>query len=249
MHFRQYVFFAFAILPCPFLTPKLLTGQSSELAQKGNPQQSVRNGAMQIRVIDSRTRQPVQAAITGAGPKGFTLETGAKGFVEIDLPEGEYQLKVLASGYNTMRTHFRVQARATTGWSAMLDAKVLPKEESPNVLEPLEKPGYTLFHEYVVDSATNLPIHGARVRFVNAGVETRTDDKGHFYLSVPTPSPEYPGGIGTDTLVYEKQGFKTLIIRNFGITDLEMGGNAIGLEKGKGAMNIDGTHPLMKTMK
>jgi hypothetical protein len=50
---------------------------------------------------------------------------------------------------------------------------------------------------------------------VNANVETQTDSRGHFWLSAPTPPAPIPGSSGTDTLLYEKAGYKTLIFRNF----------------------------------
>jgi len=84
------------------------------------------------------------------------------------------------------------------------------------------------------------------VRFVNAGVETQTDSKGHFLLSVPTPEPEHPGGAGTDTLTFEKPGYKTLVFENFAIATEEMGPVSYGLEKGKGVIREDATHKLMR---
>ncbi len=87
---------------------------------------------------------------------------------------------------------------------------------------------------------------GVSVSFVHAGVHTRTDANGHFLLSVLTPSPEIPGGIGTDTLVYKKTGYQTIRIRNFGIASEDIGGTGIEMEKGNGTTDIDGTHKLMR---
>ena len=83
------------------------------------------------------------------------------------------------------------------------------------------------------------------MRFVNAAVETQTDSKGHLALLVPTPEPENPGGVGTDTLIYEKPGYKTLILRNFGVASDEMGPSAVDMERGTGALDRDATHKLM----
>ena len=207
---------------------------------------SAATGTMEFRVRDSHSHYAVRALIKGDGPQSFLLTTDAKGYGKIDLPVGEYRLEMSASGYAALRTHYHVEAGKLTSAGAFLDPQTLPEEESPKVLEPLLRPGYTLLHEYVVDAQTGEPLSGVKVRFVNAGVETQTDSKGHLVLSVPTPTPKNPGGIGTDTLIYEKAGYKTITIRNFGIPPEEMGGTAIDLQKGKGVIEIDGTHKLMR---
>jgi hypothetical protein len=145
-----------------------------------------------------------------------------------------------------MRTHYSVEPGKTMSAGAFLDSLTLPEEESPAVLDPLLRPGHTLLHEYVLDAETGRPLSGVKVCFVNAGVEAKTDSKGHFLLSVPTPEPENPDGIGSDTLMYEKAGYKTIIIRNFGIASEEMGGTGIDMQKGRGVIETDGTHKLMR---
>src|SRR5207248_3821345 len=77
-------------------------------------------------------------------------------------------------------------------------------------------------------------------------VETLTDSRGHFGLSVPTPRPTVPDMMGTDTLTYEKPGYKTVIFENFGISSEEMGGIADGMEKGSGVVRHNETHKLMQ---
>lgn len=127
-----------------------------------------------------------------------------------------------------------------------MDPLVVPPEESSSVLDPLIRPGRTLLHGYVVDTDTGRPLVGVTVRFIHAGVQAHTDAKGHFVLSVPTPPAEVPDGLGTDTLVYKKTGYKTIEIRNFGLAPEEMGGSGVEMEKGTGITNIDGTHKLMR---
>jgi hypothetical protein len=201
---------------------------------------------MTFRIRDSVTHFPVQAVIKGEGPTSFSLVTDAKGQAKIALPEGQYRLEISATGYDPMRTHYLINAGKTTPAGALLHSQVLPPEERPEALEPLLRSGYTLLHEYVVDADTGEPIRGVKVHLVDAGVETQTEGKGHFLLSVPTPKPKYPGGLGTDTLIYEKVGYKTLILRNFGIGSDEMGPTAVDLPKGKGVIDQDATHKLLR---
>src|SRR3954452_9203827 len=203
------------------------------------------SGSMALRVSDSRTSYPVQAVINGKGPKAFSATTDRKGYLKMVLPVGEYHLQISAPGHAAMKTHNVVQQGRVTSLGLMLDSETVPEEESQAVLDSMWRPGYTLLHEYVVD-ATGQPLQGVTVRLINAGLETKTDSKGHFYLLSPAPKPEFPGGMGTDTLIYKKAGYKTLIFRNSGLVADEMGGGSIGLERGRGAIDQDATHKLMR---
>lgn len=49
-----------------------------------------------------------------------------------------------------------------------------------------------------------------------------------------------------DTLMYEKPGYKTLILRNLAVAPDEMGPSAVDMEKGTGALDRDATHNLMR---
>ncbi len=202
-------------------------------------------GTMEFRIRDSRTHYAVKAVTKGDGPQPFSLSTDGKGYGKIDLPAGEYRLEISAPGYGALRTHYLVEPAKTTRAGAFLDPQTLPEEESPQVLDRLLRPGYTLLHEYVVDAETGEPLSGVKVRFVNADVEVQTDSTGHFELSVPTPEPDIPGGIGTDTLIYEKPRYRTIVLRNFGIGSEEMG-SAVDLQKGVGVVDQDATHKLMR---
>lgn len=213
---------------------------------KAASQSPAASGTMTFWVRDVHSHYSLPAVIKGEGPKSFSVTTDAKGRGKIDLPAGEYRLEISASGHASLRTHYLVEPGKTTKAGAFLEWLTVPEEESTEVLEPLVRAGYTLLHEYVVDADTGEPLSGVKVRFVNAGVETETDSKGHFCLSVATPEPENPGGIGTDTLMYEKPGYKTIILRNFGIDDDEMGPVAIDMRKGKGVIDEDATHRLMR---
>ena len=203
-------------------------------------------GVMQLRIRDSHTGFLVHAVIEGSGPKSFSVSTDDRGYGRITLPPGEYQLRIAAPDYAPMSTHFPVESGKTTKAGAFLDPLRLPREESEAALDSLTRPGHTLLHEYVFDAVTGQPLQGVKVRFVHARVDTTTDEKGHFYLLVPTPPPEIPGGLGTDTLVYEKSGYKTVVMKNMGIASSEMGGGGVDMKKGDGKTVIDATHKLMR---
>jgi hypothetical protein len=203
-------------------------------------------GTMQLRVRDSHTHFPVHAVIQGSGPKSFSVATDESGYGTVSLPPGEYQLQISAPDYAPLNTHYAIQPGKTTKAGAFIDPLSLPHEESLEVLDSLARPGHTLLHEYVLDEYTGLPLSGVRVRFVHAGIETKTDSKGHFFLSVPTPAPDFPGGIGSDTLMYEKAGYKAIVMKNLPIGSEEMGATGIDMKRGHGIIEIDSTHKLMR---
>lgn len=203
-------------------------------------------GVLQLRIRDSHTGFIVHAVIEGSGPKSFSVSTDDRGYGRVALPPGEYQLRISATDYSMMSTHFPVESGKTTKAGAFLDPLLLPAEESQAVLDSLSRPGHTLLHEYVFDAVTGKPLQGVKVRFVLAGVQSRTDAKGHFYLLVPTPPPDFPGGLGTDTLVYEKSGYKTIVMKHMGLGGSEMGGGGIDMKNGEGKIVIDATHKLMR---
>ncbi len=203
-------------------------------------------GTMQLRVRDSHTHFPIHALVQGWGPKAFSVATDDRGYGRIVLPAGEYQLQISSPDYATLSTHYSVEPRKITKAGAFIDPISLPHEESSEVLDSLAQPGHTLLHEYVLDQETGRPLSGVKVWLVHAGVETRTDSKGHFCLLVPTPVPDFPGGIGSDTLMYEKSGYKTIVMKNLAVGSEEMGGTGIDMERGHGVIKIDSTHKLMR---
>jgi hypothetical protein len=203
-------------------------------------------GTMQLTVRDSHTHLPIHAVIQGSGPKSFSVATDDRGYGTVALPPGEYQLQISASDYAPLRTHYSVGRGKITKAGAFIDPLSLPHEEGSEVLDSLERPGHTLLHEYVLDEETGQPLSGVRVRFVHGAVKTTTDSSGHFYLLVPTPAPDFPGGVGTDTLIYEKSGYKAIVMKNLPVEPEEMGGTGIDMKRGHGMIEIDSTHKLMR---
>jgi len=203
-------------------------------------------GTLELRVRDARTYQPVPATIKGAGPQAFSVTIDASGNRNVDLPPGDYRLEITSPGYKLRRAHYVVTSGVKSPFTIMLDAENPPPEESPEAISERIRPGYTLLHGYVVDAESAKPLSAVKVSFVNAGASAETDSKGHFSLSVPTPEPAIPGGFGTDTLTYEKPGYKALVFENFGISGDDMGGPPLGLEKGSGTIKQDATHKLMR---
>lgn len=207
---------------------------------------SATTGVLRITVRDVDTHYALQANVSLDGPQRLSVQTDATGRVTLTLAPGEYRIEVTASGHKLQRTHYNVMPGANLPGTIMLDPESLQEEERPEVIDAEIRPGFTLFHGYTVDGDTGQPLSGVSVRFVQADVETQTDSKGHYMLSVPTPEPINPGGAGTDTLTFEKLGYKTVVFDNFAISGEAMGGIGLDLERGSGVIKQDATHKMMR---
>jgi hypothetical protein len=203
-------------------------------------------GTLELRVRDARTYQPVPATIKGAGPQAFSVMIDASGNRDVDLPSGDYRLEITSIGYKLRRAHYVVTSGVKSSFTVMLDAENPPPDERPEVIAREARPGFTLLHGYVAEAGSGKPIPGVTVRVVGANVETSTNSRGHYSLSVPNPEAAAPTGWRTDTLIYQKPGYKTEVFENFGIYGEDMGGAALGLEKGTGTIKHDATHKLMR---
>ena len=203
-------------------------------------------GVIEVRVRDAITHYAVEATVKLEGPESLVFSTDRRGRVKREVKPGVYREEYSAPGYKTMRSNTNIESGKITPLGAYLQPETPPEELRPEILQSKMRSGYTLLHEYVVDGETGEPLAGVRVHLVNANAETRTNSRGYFWLSVPTPPAPIPGGFGTDTLVYEKAGYKTLTLRNFGIDSEEIGGIAIDLEKGSGRIDLDVTHKMMR---
>ena len=211
-----------------------------------NSMGAAETGILQLEVRDAVTHYAVQSRISLEGPKQLFAQTDPNGRVHLTLAPGEYRIEVSATGYKALRTHSKVALGRNLPLTIMLDRESPPDEERPDIIAQNVRPGFTLLHGFVVDSDSGKPLSGATVRLVTAGVETQTDSRGHYFLSAPTTEPVIQGTMGTDTLVFEKSGYKSIIFNNFGITGEEMGGSAVDLERGQGVIKRDAKHKLMQ---
>ena len=205
-----------------------------------------KSGILRLTVRDVKTGYPLQAKINIEGARTLSLETNDAGRVIVALDPGEYRIEVSAAAHTSAQTHFRVGQRANLPFTIFLDPEKPPDEELPGRLNADVRAGFTLLHGYTVDAYTGKPISGVKVRMDHANVETRSDSIGHFLLSVPTPVSKFPGGMGTDTLIFAKRGYSTEEFINFGVAGEEMGGVPYGMRKGSGLHKHDATHKLMK---
>jgi Tol biopolymer transport system component len=142
-----------------------------------------------------------------------------------------------------MKTWTNVEAEKSSPTGAMLDPLSPPPDEKE--LDSQLRQGFTLLHAYAVDDLGR-PVSGVRVRLQNAGDEAMTDERGHYWLLTPTPPNTAPDAPGTDTLIADKPGYKTVIHRNIIVGGEDGGGWFLDMEKGAGTKEFDDTNKLMK---
>lgn len=204
---------------------------------------SAATGVLHLLVRDVDTHYAVQAKIHFDGPESLSAETDDTGSLAVSLPEGQYRIEISAPGYQTMRTRASVQPSVTWPFGIMLDPVTPPEEEQS--LQSSLRPGFTLLHAYATDDQGQ-PVPGVHVRLLHAGGETMTNERGYYELSVPTPPETEIDTPGTDTLIAQKQGYKTIIHRNIIVAGEDGGGMFLDMEKGTGVVEFDDTHKLMK---
>jgi hypothetical protein len=201
-------------------------------------------GSLQVSLRDVITGYGVSGTVTFSGPQQSSVLTDGEGNLSVTLPRGDYILQVSADGYRSLTSHTQVSSDGNLPVTIMLDSTSISEDERPQQLSQQLHPRFTLLHGYLVDSKTAKPIAGVRVQLLEAHVETETNAKGHYSLSVVTPKEPQPGIMGTDTLVFEKSGYDKVIVQNFGIGGKDLRLAPLGLRQGNSVIRRDGSHKL-----
>jgi hypothetical protein len=201
------------------------------------------SGYLDIKVRDAATGYAVPALVKGDGPELFSTLADKAGHLRRSLAPGEYRFEVSWPGYQDFKSYTTIEGGKTVSMTLMLQP-VNPTEEE-GLLEAKLREGFTLFHGYAVDKETGQPVSDVRVRLQRADKATITDHRGYYWLSVPTPPETEPDVPGTDTLIAEKPGWKTIVHRNMLIGGEDGGGYHLDLERGTGTVERDDTHKLM----
>jgi hypothetical protein len=193
-------------------------------------------GVLSLNVRDGATDFAIHAKVALKGPKTIAAETDATGSLSIVLPLGEYQVELSATGYKPMTFPQSIVTGDNQAGQIMLDPEQ-PPEELRSIDSQL-KPGVTLFFGYAVDERGQ-PVAGVHVRVENAKLETTTDRRGFFSLSVPTPPETKPGTPATDTVIAAKPGYKTIIHREVGLVSGNPAGFFLDMKRGTGQHEVD----------
>lgn len=202
-------------------------------------------GKLILVIDDSSTHYGVPALVKATGPELFEIYLDETGVLHRMLDPREYTFDASARGYHD-RKHIKFTLREgdTTAFSFSLTPLEPPEEEK--LLLSRIRPGFTLISGYILDRR-NRPISGVKVYMERAGTSIVTDERGYYWLSVPTPPETAIDVPGTDTLIAEKPGFTTVVYHNIMLAGGDGGGWYIGLYLGSGRVESDKTHKMFRT--
>jgi hypothetical protein len=178
------------------------------------------SGIIEFRVRDSTTGYAVRATVTVEGTKAgqlgpLSLRTNELGRFRRELPVGPYLVEVSAPGYESLKTQFEIGAVAPLPMTIVLPRQSLPEDLQPEVLDARLSPGHSLVQGYAVNAETGKPLPGVRIRLEKAQMQAVTNDRGYFWVSVPTPPLDALGLPGEDTLIAGLPGYKGYILQQF----------------------------------
>ena len=196
-----------------------------------------------ITVNDVNTHYAIPALIKAEGPDLFSAYADDAGVLRRDIAPGEYLVEVSAAGYKSMADKVQVGAGHITNFGFMLSPLTPPPEDE--LRQSKLRAGFTLVSGYVLDNRCH-PFKDVRVRLEKAGAETLTDERGFYWLSIPTPPETAVDLPGTDNLIADKRGYRTVIYRNMLVGGEDAGGYVFGMRLGQGTDEHDATHKMMQ---
>lgn len=209
---------------------------------------------LDLRVRDSETGYAVKSTVKYADVEdGWVAPifrgTGELGRLLLELSAGHYLLEITAEGYRKTRTHHASRGGRTSTLTIMMSPNQPPQELRQEVLSARLFPGHVLEHGFVVEEDTGKPLEGVRVRLKKAQLETYTDARGYYAISVPTVDVEDPllEPSQTDDIIYELKGYTTYVVRNTMIAG--EGGYSfdnVEMERGTGIREYDDAHPTTR---
>jgi hypothetical protein len=170
------------------------------------------------------------------GPQSVSAQTDDTGALRLSLLAGQYAQEISAPGYQTLKGNITLLPGNNLPMEIML-APLKPPGEEQSLASQL-RPGYTFLRGYAVDEQGQ-PVAGLRVRLKNAGVETITNERGYYSFSVLTPPETARGYPGTDTLIGEKPGYKTIVHEKIILAGEDSGGWAFDMQRGSGVIETN----------
>ena len=209
---------------------------------------SAPEGSLEVQIRDSLTGYGVNGTISAravADLPWLTADfTEASHHQTLQLPRGDYALRVTAPGYRAIDTHFSIEPETQIPVTVWLDPETPSREIRPDVVKSKLKTGYAMLHGHIVDVATGDPLSGVEVR-VNSG-QTRSDARGYFVIYVPV-NPVEPGSLPeAENLTADLPGYKTYLLTQSPLAEGDTH-FLIDMELGRGVTGRDDTHKMMRS--
>jgi len=205
-------------------------------------------GFLEIRVRDSLTGYGVNGTISARAVTDLPWLTAdfpqASHHQTLQLPRGDYALRVTAPRYRGVETHFSIEPETPLSVTVWLDPEIPTRELRREIVKSKLRAGHAMLHGHIVDGATGDPLSGVEVR-VNAG-QTRSDVRGYFVIYVPV-NPVQPGSLPEEeNLTADLPGYKTYLLTQIPLAEGDTH-FLIDMELGRGVTGRDDTHKMMRS--
>ncbi len=220
-------------------------------AQRGNDFENIRgSNKVIIQVRDSKTGYGIAAELHLKEKDQISeaiIKTDNNGKIILELRDGIFAYKVIASGYKAVENYFQLQWTKELKLQVWLDPIDIPNELKLENIKSLIKPDYAYIYGFVVDNEQYQPLKNVKVKLERLKAEAETDDKGFFSMyafaniNFISELPE------KDNLIFQKEGFKTYIIKNTFIIPNEAIGFLVDLEKGIGVKSREDLHKIISS--
>jgi hypothetical protein len=202
---------------------------------------------VRLSVRDSMSGSFLASQVTSSVKDHSTMQLSTEeiGRGIYEMATGRQELEVVATGHNSLKTHFETESTSDLNVTIWVDPKEPPDELRPENINSQIRPGYALLHGHLFDSETRSPLVGAHIRLEHGGAEGHTDSRGYFLFYAPIqnldPSEDVPA---TDNLIFVSDGFK--VYRRNHVTLAEGATHfIIDMKRGDGLTEKDDTHKLM----
>lgn len=141
-------------------------------------------------------------------------------FNSLGLAPGNYPCRIIRNNYdNRGLSSCRVNGRQKetgklngssqiTRSDSVITPIVSPVETQSDYLISLKQKGTMIFTGFIVDDESGFPIEGAHITLSDRSASSTTDRRGYFVMRIPMP--DAPGNLAMITMVFEKDGFKTI---------------------------------------
>lgn len=180
------------------------------------PQSAERQGTLFMFVRDRVTGYGVEASVivSKKGKEVAREKSDEGGHLVFHLAPGEYRFTIKSQGYEIQKTHFTVESGKELKIQVQLDPT--PEKMGKEIPKITIEKGYATYRGYIVDLKTGKPVGNVKIYTKKSGIEVQSDQKGYFIMRLPVPNvtvaPEAPPP--SDTLIFEKDGYKSLELRN-----------------------------------
>ncbi len=211
----------------------ILTIPFSLLGQQTNLQ------VAQIRFLDSATGFGVAAniAVQPAGELARDFLADLAGRATLNLEPGDYALSISSTNYFPMSAAISIDA-SNANLQFVLDPIAPPAEIQPQKITDAHRPDAMIFVGFVSGANSGQPLSHVRVASLPSGVETTTDARGFFQISIPLQS-EAERAVTPATLVFSRDGYKSQERQNIELSpfgDLTL---LVSMKEGAGSEIID----------